>query len=222
MLKGKWRKWKHTGVSYFLAFAAKYLIKSLLFTCRISIEGLESFVSSVSKERCIIMLWHNRLALVPEILYRYAPQFTYTALISKSRDGDALAILTHSYSIGKTLRVPHNARHIALKKLIDSLKTKGEVIVMTPDGPRGPRYVVKPGIALAAQEAEATLIPFSWTADRYWEFNTWDRFRLPKPFSRIRVELGLPFKIEASNQSDDTNSLLYTLANSLDSLNLPI
>lgn len=81
MLKGKWRKWKHTGVSYFLAFAAKYLIKSLLFTCRISIEGLESFVSSVSKERCIIMLWHNRLALAPEILYRYA-QFRTSLMLS--------------------------------------------------------------------------------------------------------------------------------------------
>jgi lysophospholipid acyltransferase (LPLAT)-like uncharacterized protein len=221
MLKSRWRKWKHTFSSYFLAYASKYIIKFLLLTCKMSIEGLERFAACVPKEKCIIMLWHNRLALVPEILYRYAPQFIYTALISNSQDGDPLAILAHSYSSGRTIRAPHNARHFALKKLIYNLKAKGEIIIITPDGPRGPRYKIKPGILLAAQETQATLIPLSWTADRYWEFNTWDRFRLPKPFSTIRVELGEPFKIETLNQANDRKNILHALAHSLDSLNRP-
>ena len=202
MLKNKWIKWKRKVFSHILAYTGKYLMRLILFTCRVSVEGLEGFIACARKEKCILILWHNRLAIVAEILNRYAPQFVYTALISQSRDGEALAILVNSYSIGRTIRVPHNARHMALKKLTTRLKTKEEIIIITPDGPRGPCYEIKPGITWAAQVAEAVVIPFSWRADSYWELNTWDRFRLPKPFSKIGITLGEPIKPENIQYED--------------------
>ena len=163
---------------------------------------MDRFVKLASQEKCILMLWHNRLAIVAEVLHKHAPQFIYTALISNSRDGDPLAIMAHSYKSGKSIRVPHNARHKALKRVIESLKKSHEVIVITPDGPRGPHYKVKPGTALAAKEASATIIPFTWSSDRFWELKTWDKMRLPKPFSSIKVVLGEPIKALRESQED--------------------
>lgn len=174
----------------------------LLKTCRVKIQGLETFVKTAEKCPCILMLWHSRLVLVPEILNSHASQFIYTAFISKSRDGDPLAYLAESYAMGRTLRVPHNARHLALSQLISSIKNKGEIIIITPDGPRGPRQVVKPGIVLAAHETEANVFPFSWQAKKFWQLNTWDQMKIPKPFTTIKVIFGEPVILSKENSKN--------------------
>lgn len=179
-------------VPYVLAYLAKLTMKFIFFTCRVEIKGLEHFIRAAERERCILMLWHNRLGLVPEILLRYAPQFQYVAFVSNSRDGEVLSILTHSYAAGRAIRVPSHIRHHALKVSIDCLKAGKEVLIFTPDGPRGPRYRVKAGISLAARSASAHVIPLTWKASRFWRLKTWDGFILPKPFSRLQVELGEP------------------------------
>src|SRR4051812_6024713 len=114
MIKSAWQYIKREYLPYTLAYLAKGLLRLLMFTCRLEIQGLAQFICTASEGRCILMLWHNRLALVPEIVSHYAPQFTYRAFISKSRDGEPLAIITNSYSCGRTLRVPHNGRYQAL------------------------------------------------------------------------------------------------------------
>ena len=90
------------------------------------------------------------------------------------------------------IRVSHAARHQALKEVIDHLKATREIILFTPDGPRGPAQRVKPGVIMAAQASGAPIIPFSWEASRFWQFKTWDKFLLPKPFTTITVKLGEP------------------------------
>jgi lysophospholipid acyltransferase (LPLAT)-like uncharacterized protein len=191
-LKDRWITFKRKHLGTPIALSAKYLIRLLLWTCRFKVQGLETFVKTASQERCIVVLWHNRLALVAEFFHRHAPQFIYAAFVSKSRDGEPLARLATSYKAGRAIRVPHNARHQALKNAIDHLKFHNEIVLFTPDGPRGPPFQVKPGVVKAAQEAGAAVIPFTWTASRFWQFKTWDQFMLPKPFSTIHVTLGVP------------------------------
>ncbi len=55
---------------------------------------------------------------------------------------------------------------------------------------------MKPGILLAAKQANAWVVTFSWESDRYWELNTWDKFRIPKPFSTIKLVWGTPIPPE--------------------------
>jgi lysophospholipid acyltransferase (LPLAT)-like uncharacterized protein len=189
MLK-KWKRFnglKNKILPFLAATIGKGLIRLLLWTCRWEVKGLEQFKAIAAKERCILMLWHNRLAIAPPVLYQLAPQFIYSALVSNSRDGELISAVIHSYKIGRTIRVSHHARHQALREIIRHLEEKKGVIIMTPDGPRGPRYKVKPGIALAAIQTSAHVIPFTWTSNRFWEFPTWDQLKLPKPFSQIEV-----------------------------------
>jgi hypothetical protein len=209
MLKEIWNNIKHNYLPYPFAYLAKGLLRLLMFTCRVEIRGLPQFIRTAADGKCILMLWHNRLALVPEIMNRFAPQFIYRAFISKSRDGEPLAILANSYSCGRTLRVPHNARHQALSQMINLLKSSNEIMVVTPDGPRGPLYQIKPGIIVAAKEAAARIIPFSWRASRYWELGTWDKFMLPKPFSRIVVTIGDPIFLDKKTGTDKSEDLAH-------------
>jgi lysophospholipid acyltransferase (LPLAT)-like uncharacterized protein len=204
LLKQKW-------VSYLLARVVKVSIKALLFTCRIQVSGMDHFVKAASNNKCILMLWHNRLTLVAEIMTRYAPQFKYAAVISNSRDAEILASYTNSFSVGRTIRVPHNARAKVLQTMVKQLKTGNEVIIITPDGPRGPAMKVKPGVAFAAKEASANIIPFSWNASSVWRFKTWDKLMLPKPFSTITVKLGEALKVQDEEKADHLEQALKNM-----------
>ena len=124
--------------SYCIAKIGKAITQLLFWTCRLEIEGLEQFCQIARSGKCMVMLWHNRLALAPSILYRFTPQFIFAALISASRDGDMLTTVVKSYKQGRVIKVPHQARYQALKELIRSIEEEKQIVIITPDGPRGP------------------------------------------------------------------------------------
>lgn len=190
MFKEAWLRFKRFVLPRPMAVVIKYTLRSILWTCRVNVQGIDQFQTVAKDRRCILALWHNRLAILPEMLNRYTEGLKFKAVISSSRDGEPLAVVVESYSRGCTLRVPHHDRAKALLTMIQSLKYRSEVIVITPDGPRGPRYQLKPGIVMAALAAEACIVPFSWSADKYWTLKTWDGFMLPRPFSKISICFG--------------------------------
>ena len=116
--------------------------------------------------------------------------------MSKSRDGEPIAHVIQKYAYGSCIRVAHDARHQALREAINYLNDTQGILLITPDGPKGPRYKVKPGAVLAAKKADAPLVAFTWEATRYWELKTWDKFRLPKPFSTIKMILSEPIYLD--------------------------
>lgn len=209
----KGKKWFYKCRSFLIAKVSKGLMRVLLFTCRFEVEGLERFHRLATSEKCILMLWHNRLPVVPSILYRFCKQFNFAAVISASRDGDLLSMIVHSYKQGRTIRVPHNARHQALRDLIQQVNARQHIVVITPDGPRGPRYELKPGIAVAALETQANVVALNWESSRCWELKTWDRLRLPKPFSTIKVAFEAPvqFSGEKPPTLEEAKSILYKM-----------
>lgn len=210
---GFWRRLERKYILYPLVLLAKGIMRFTLWTCRIEIEGLSHLTQTAKRERCIIMLWHNRIAIMSEILAAYAPHLIFCAFVSKSRDGEFLAVLAHTYSTGRALRVPYNTRHKALGTMISRLKLGKEVMIMTPDGPRGPRYSVKPGVVLAAKKSSAKIIALTWSSSHFWQISSWDKLILPKPFSTIRISLAAPRQIsdDCANSSDEAMALQSAL-----------
>lgn len=198
-----------------IVYLIRGVLRALLATCKIRIKGQSSLKSAAQNGSCMIMLWHNRLVLIGTMLLRVNPKLTYTAVVSNSKDGEILAQYTTSHKNGRTIRVPHDSREMALKAMISRLKLKREIVIVTPDGPRGPCYTVKPGIALAAKETGAAIIPFSWQADKCWELKTWDKMRIPKPFSTIDVDFGKPVVLQ---KESDLDSDLAELKSALQAL----
>lgn len=195
-------------LAFSLSTIGKGIARLILSTCKWEVKGLENFHDAAKKNRCILMLWHNRLAITSFILYRYARNFKYAAVISNSRDGELIGSLVRSYKNGSTIKVAHDSRQEALRALIRHLQKKEEVVVITPDGPRGPLYKAKPGIALAAMMAAAQVVPLDWQADRCWELKTWDKLRFPKPFTTIRVSFGQALYFDRNKTVSDIQDQL--------------
>lgn len=191
-----------------VAYGGRFFLKILTWTCRIEVDGLEEFQKHGGNGNCILLLWHNRLMLVAPIFNKHCAKFTYTAFISQSRDGEPLALFTESYKNGRCIRVRHNAKHEALREMIQRLKQSPDILLVTPDGPKGPRYKVKEGVTLAAQETGALVFPFSWSADSFWQLSSWDKMLIPKPFSKIKAVIGSPIKLDKTDSSDMQSKIL--------------
>ena len=71
----------------------------------------------------------------------------------------------------------------------------GTPVAFTPDGPRGPRRVMKPGVFRAAQRADVRVLPIHAVADVAWRLKSWDQFMIPKPFARVRIGYGEPLAV---------------------------
>lgn len=181
-----------------IAALVKYLLRGILKTCRVQIEGIEYLKEAAHEGPLILMLWHNRLAPLAEILRPLGKIFTFSAFVSKSKDGEILSQLVLTYKGGKVIRVPHNHREGALRTMIETLQKKEAVVMITPDGPRGPRYKLKPGVRFAATETNARIIAFNWEAKKYYELNTWDKFRIPLPFTTVKATFSEPIESDAS------------------------
>lgn len=192
-----WYSFKRDLLPIPLAFIGKYGIRLLLRSCKIEVIGLHH-LEKMGRSKCVMMLWHNRIIVMCEFFHRFLPERNYAAFLSKSRDGELIAHVLKKYPQGRCIRVAHNARHHALREAIDYLNDTQGILLITPDGPKGPCYKVKPGVLLAAKGANAPIVAFSWEATRYWELNTWDKFRLPKPFSTIKMVLSEPIQLDAS------------------------
>jgi lysophospholipid acyltransferase (LPLAT)-like uncharacterized protein len=82
----------------------------------------------------------------------------------------------------------------ALLELADVIARGGEAAI-TPDGPRGPAYVLSPGVIFLAQKSGADVLPMNFEFSSYWRLKSWDRFILPKPFSRVRLIFGERYRV---------------------------
>ncbi len=151
-------------------------------------ETTAESLAAVTKgdEAVAFVLWHNRLFLVSEIHRRYRHGRKVYGLVSASKDGawlDAFFLLVGIHSVrGSSSKLGREALHALSDKL-----RQGHDIGITPDGPRGPLYDFKAGGLIAARRAHAPLLLLGGAFESAWQLRSWDRFYLPKPFSRVRI-----------------------------------
>ncbi|MDB2613964.1 lysophospholipid acyltransferase family protein [Chlamydiales bacterium] len=187
-----------------VGFLARSFLSLLMLTCRTRLYGIDHFVETAKKGSLILTFWHNRIALVPHTFLPYTSYSKiFIALISKSRDGNWLDAIVRGYSPSRTLRVSHKNRHGALSQVIKELNKEGVTMMVTPDGPRGPIYKMKEGPLKAAKETGAPLVSFNWEATSFWEISSWDKFRIPKPFSTIKLHVAPPIYLDKTSSLED-------------------
>ncbi len=136
------------------------------------------------------MCWHE--ALLP-LLWQHRHQ-EISIVVSEAQDGQYLA--DFALSLGYRL-VRGSSTRGATKALLGAVREldNGYSVAFTPDGPRGPRRELKPGVIAAAQRGGGVVIPLHAEADRAWRLRSWDRFSLPKPLARVRIAYGVPFEV---------------------------
>ncbi len=153
---------------------------------RFEVTPEDNFALSYRDVPVAITLWHNRLFLGAEIFRRFRTHRPVYALISASKDGAWLEALFEIVGMRAVRGSSSKGGREAAAALIDVLR-QGNDIGITPDGPRGPCYEVKPGALIVTRRAEAPMLLLGGSFESAWRLPSWDRFYLPKPFSRVRV-----------------------------------
>jgi lysophospholipid acyltransferase (LPLAT)-like uncharacterized protein len=179
-----------------------YLLQVWARTLRFEIDDRAGVIGAPIRENFIGALWHNRLLIFPFVLRRFLSQRHGAALISPSRDGDLLtdAITRFGFNVvrGSSSRLGASA----ILQLSEVLTSGGDVVI-TPDGPRGPAYELGPGIVFLAQRTGAAVIPTNMEYSRCWRVKSWDRFIIPRPFSKVRVIFGQPHHVRSTSTDEE-------------------
>lgn len=141
----------------------------------------------------IYAFWHNRQIFLP-IIRRGEP---IHCLISSSRDGEYVARIAELFGKFAIRGSSTRGGFEAMKQMMKALNAH-EIVAVTPDGPRGPPLIVKPGVIQMAGSVSCPIVPMAFDASRKKEFASWDRFCLPYPFGRIAIVFGSPVVIDPS------------------------
>jgi lysophospholipid acyltransferase (LPLAT)-like uncharacterized protein len=175
-----------------LSFAAAGLIRALRSTVKLRHHNDEPMRKMEERnERFILAFWHRHLLLMP---YSYRGK-GISVLVSQSKDGELIARTVARLGIDSS-RGSSSRGGIAGMRTLLRKAGEGWDIAFTPDGPRGPASEVQPGVILAAAATGFPIQPVAVAATRAKRLNSWDRFLIPLPFSRVHFVYGEPLTVE--------------------------
>ena len=142
----------------------------------------------------IYLLWHNTIM----ISLGHEGRRGLTALISPGADGEFAARAVQQFGV-HAIRGSTSKRSLSLlRRLVRRAETETLRLAVTPDGPRGPRYQVHAGAVWIASRLGIPLRPVGMAAARSWRLRSWDRFRIPKPFTRVSMRYGAPMPVASA------------------------
>lgn len=168
------------------------LLRLLARTWRIDTVGESGWRALAAAGRPYVLLsWHD--ALLP-LLWHYRGR-GITIVVSEALDGRYLAAYARRLGYREARGSSTRGGVRALLGAVKALRA-GSAVAFTPDGPRGPRRVLKDGALLAAQRGAAPLVPVHAGASRAWRLRSWDRLLIPRPFARVRIAYGTPFEVD--------------------------
>ncbi|MBT8043506.1 MAG: lysophospholipid acyltransferase family protein [Verrucomicrobiae bacterium] len=147
----------------------------------------------------IWIFWHNCLFAAPLTKKKFSGTAPASALASASRDGAVIESVVSSFGV-KTVRGSSSRRGVAALIALKKALKAGQQLFVTPDGPRGPRYHLQPGVIKLGQSSGAPIIPVRFEHSASWRLQSWDRFHIPKPFSKVIIRVGesilIPSKLD--------------------------
>jgi len=177
------------------------IVRFYLSLCRVSVANEQVLLGHLDGgSKVIAAIWHQRFFG----LIGYAKKFAVYApsvMISRSADGEMIAQIALRLGFRPVRGSSSRGGRRALLSIVDDL-ARNPAAVHAVDGPRGPRCVVKSGLIKMAQLSGAAIFPVYVSMDRAWCCNSWDRFLIPKPFSRIFLVWGDPIFVPREMDSD--------------------
>jgi len=174
--------------SVMIGALAGWTMKLLAATLRLEVRDLCGIgTPEAAVPPVIYILWHNRFFTVPAAWNKICRAHRRSVtLTSASHDGDMVARAMAVFGLG-AVRGSSSRRAVAALVGLRQALREGFDVCLTPDGPRGPRYRIQPGVIKLAESSGAAIIPVHVRFASAWRLNTWDRFVIPKPFSRVEV-----------------------------------
>ena len=195
-----------------LAFYA--LINVLGRSARFEVEGWENHERVVERGGLpIYCFWHDRIFLMTYWWRRRR----IVVMTSQSFDGEYIARFIQRFGYGAA-RGSSTRGGVGAVVEMARLMRAGCTTAFTIDGPRGPRYVAKMGSVLLAKKSGHPVLPVTIALARYWTLPSWDKFQIPKPFTRAKVFVAEPIDVPAGADEETLNRKRDELQRTLDEL----
>jgi lysophospholipid acyltransferase (LPLAT)-like uncharacterized protein len=196
---------------------AALVIRAIAATMRVTTEDHASVLYKPDHPPMIFAFWHNRMFLMAPFYQRYCRGRTNYVFISRSRDGQFITEVAARFGTralrGSSSRHGMSAALAALRKADDPRAD----ISITPDGPRGPRYQVQPGVLRLAQASGRPIVAADLQLGWKIELKSWDKFQIPLPFSRCRIVLSEPMHVPPDASEEEMTAIGQRLGEALGS-----
>ena len=173
-------------------------------TLRLSVSYEEGSQQNLGQRPLITSFWHA--CIIPATYF--FRNCGVRVMSSNSYDGEYMGRIIHKFGF---VAVKGSSSRNAVRAL-----QEGWTVAFSIDGPRGPRYKVKPGPVALARSSGVPLSMFHIAVERAWVLNTWDRLIIPKPFSRVLMRFGKLIPVPASATDEDIECYQQELQASLD------
>lgn len=151
----------------------------------------------------IFLFWHGRMLMCPRVYraFRGSRRASPYMLISQHGDGRLIALAIRLLGIRSVAGSSSRGGARAVREIL-KLAEAGSDVGFTPDGPRGPRYECKDGVALVAQKTGLPVYPMAYSTERHWQLRSWDGMIIPKPFSRGVAVIGNPIQVAVEDDRE--------------------
>ena len=197
----------HQRLGAWILWAALRLVAA---TLRYRINDPHGFMVGKDCGPAIYCIWHNRLALSLKLYFTFGRRYHQAAglagLVSASKDGAFLAAVLERFGV---LPVRGSSSRRGPQALLEltTWAERGYDLAITPDGPRGPRYVVQEGAMSLAQITGLPVVPVSYSLKYKIQAKSWDRFQIPLPFTLCEVTAGRVFRVPREASDAERESL---------------
>jgi len=177
------------------------VIRFYLSLCRVSVTNEHVPHAHLhGGGKTIAAFWHQRFFGVIGYAKKFS-DYAPSAIISRSADGEMIAQIALRLGFRPIRGSSSRGGRQALRAIVDDL-SHNQAAAHAVDGPRGPRCMVKSGLIKMAQLSGAAIFPLYVSMDRAWRLKSWDRFLIPKPFSKIILEWGDPIFVPREMDPD--------------------
>jgi lysophospholipid acyltransferase (LPLAT)-like uncharacterized protein len=207
-----------TWYQRFAAWLLWILLNSVAATLRYRVRDPHGFMARKDFGQAIYCIWHNRLALCMKIYFAFGIKRHQTAglagLVSASRDGAFLSAVLKRFGV-QPVRGSSSRRGAQALLELTTWAERGYDLAITPDGPRGPRYIVQDGAMSLAQITGLPVVPVSYFLKWKIQLKSWDGFQIPLPFSVCEVTAGKIFQVPREIADDGREELRKQLETEL-------
>ncbi len=196
-------------------------IRCISATVRYKLDDRSGFFDGPPPGPIIYCVWHNRLALCLKIYYGFGQKRNPTpglaAMVSASKDGAFLSAILERFKV-QPVRGSSSRRGPQALRELTTWAERGYDLAITPDGPRGPCYVVQEGVMSLAQITGLPILPVSYYLSWKYRPKSWDRFQIPLPFTRCEIRVAKPVRIHRDASDAEREELRLELERTLKEL----
>jgi lysophospholipid acyltransferase (LPLAT)-like uncharacterized protein len=198
-------------IGLYLAFALR--------TTRWTLVGRENVAPRALGVPAVIAFWHEYLPMMSMLMLMAddmpGGRPVVHTLVSHHRDGRFIGEVVRRFGIEPVLGSSSKGGASSLRNMLKLLK-KGDIVGITPDGPRGPRREADAGVAQLAALAGVPIVPCAARTTRHFVLNTWDRMRIPLPFGRGVMVCGPELIVPRDGWRDSVTGIVAALNDAAD------